>query len=80
MPREGSWKPQGGSQLRSPVKIARSCKIISQPSWVSAKFRRHHFTPAEWLLKPPEACYRHWEINRGEFQFPIPSHFSFLLI
>nr|CAN64629.1 hypothetical protein VITISV_039194 [Vitis vinifera] len=62
MPREGSWEPQSGSQLRSPVKIARCCEIISQPSWVSAKSHRHHFSPAKWLLKHPEACYRHWEI------------------
>ena len=62
MPRKGSWEPQGGSQLRSPVKIAWCCEIISQPSWVSAKSRRHHFSPAKWFLKPPDICYRHWEI------------------
>ncbi|RVW67114.1 Retrovirus-related Pol polyprotein from transposon 17.6 [Vitis vinifera] len=44
MPREGSWKLQDGSQLCSLVKIARSCKIISQPSWVSAKFAGLIFT------------------------------------
>ncbi|RVW27752.1 Chalcone synthase 2 [Vitis vinifera] len=38
MPREGSWKLQGGSQLRSPMKTAWSCEIISQPSWVFANF------------------------------------------
>ena len=59
MPREGSWKLQDGSQLCSLVKIARSCEIISQPSWVSAKFRRHHFSPAKWFLKPPDICYQH---------------------
>ena len=43
IPREGSLEPQGGSQLRSPVRIAWCCEVISQPSWVSAKSRRHHF-------------------------------------
>ena len=43
IPREGSLEPQGGSQLRSPTKIACCCEMISQPSWVSAKSRRHHF-------------------------------------
>ena len=28
----GSWEPQGGSQLRSPAKIACCCEMISQPS------------------------------------------------
>ena len=50
------------SHLRSPVKIAWCCEIILQPSWVSAKSRRHHFSPAKWILKPPDICYRHWEI------------------
>ena len=39
----GSWEPQGGSQLRSPARIACCCEVISQPSWASAKSRRHHF-------------------------------------
>ena len=47
MPQAGSWEPQGGSQLRSPVRIAWCCEVISQPSWVSAKSRRHHFSPAK---------------------------------
>ena len=37
------WEPQGGSQLCSPAKIAWCCEIISQPSWVPAKSRRHYF-------------------------------------
>ena len=41
MPQAGSWEPQGGSQLRSPTRIAWFCEVISQPSWVSAKSRRH---------------------------------------
>ena len=43
MPQAGSWEPQGGSQLRSPARIACCCEVISQPSWASAKSRRHHF-------------------------------------
>ena len=31
------------SHLRSPVKIAWCCEMISQPSWVSVKSCRHHF-------------------------------------
>ncbi|RVW66829.1 hypothetical protein CK203_065802 [Vitis vinifera] len=42
-------EPQDGSQLCSLVKIAWCCENISQPSWVSAKFRRHHFSPARGL-------------------------------
>ena len=42
--REGSLEPQGGSQLRSPASLACCCEMISQPSWVSAKSRRHHFS------------------------------------
>ena len=62
MPREGSLEPHGGTLLRSPVKIACWCENISQPSWVSGKSRRHHFSPTKWFLKPPNICYRHWEI------------------
>ena len=57
IPREGSLEPQGGSQLRSPASLACCCENISQPSWVSARF-----SPAKWFLKPPDICYRHWEI------------------
>ena len=39
----GSWEPQDESQFRSPARIACWCENISQPSWVSAKSRRHHF-------------------------------------
>ena len=62
IPREGSLEPQGGSQLRSPASLACCCEMISQPSWVSAKSRRHHFSHAKWFLKPPDICYRNWEI------------------
>ena len=60
--RDGSQTPQDESQLRSPASLACWCENISQPSWVSAKSHRHHFSPAKWFLKPPDICYRHWEI------------------
>ena len=41
------WEPQGGSQFRSPASLTCCCENISQPSWVSAKSRRHHFSPAK---------------------------------
>ena len=56
------WEPQGGSQFRSPASLTCCCENTSQPSWVSAKSRRHHFSPAKWFLKLPDICYRHWEI------------------
>ena len=45
--RDGSQTPQGGSQLSSPASLTCWCKNISQTSWVSAKSRRHHFSPAK---------------------------------
>ena len=49
------WEPQGGSQFRSPTSLTCCCENISQPSWVSAKSRRHHFhlwnvLSASWYL------------------------------
>ena len=49
------WEPQGGSQFRSPAILTCCCENISQPSWVSAKSRRHHFhlrnvLSASWYL------------------------------
>ena len=37
------WEPQGGSQFCSPTSLTCWCENISQPSWVFAKSRRHHF-------------------------------------
>ena len=41
--RDGSQTPQDESQLRNGASSACWCENISQPSWVSAKSRRHHF-------------------------------------
>ncbi|KAL6312774.1 hypothetical protein AAG906_007821 [Vitis piasezkii] len=62
IPREGSWEPKGGSQLRSPARIACCCEMISQPFLSVCEISQTPFSLAKWFLEPPDICYRHWEI------------------
>ena len=62
MPQAGSWEPQGGSQLRSPARIAFCCEVISQPFLSVCEISQTPFSLAKWFLEHPDICYRHWEI------------------
>ena len=75
--RDGSQTPQDESQLRSGAEPACWCENISQPSWVSAKSRRHHFSPAKWSLVLPDICDRHFGIFFFRF---LCLNFHFLLV
>ena len=54
MPQAGSWEPQGGSQLRSPARIACCCEVILQPSLNACEISQTPFSPAKWFLKLPD--------------------------
>ena len=58
MPQDGSWEPQGGSQLRSPTRIACCCEVISQPFLSVCKISQTPFSPAKWSLVLPDICHR----------------------
>ena len=52
------WKPT--SQPYEDSLLLRS--DLAAPLGCLRNFRRHHFSPAKWFLKPSKVCYRHWEI------------------
>ena len=58
MPQAGSWEPQGGSQLRSPARIACCCEVILQPSLNACEISQTPFSPAKWSLVLPDICHR----------------------
>ena len=56
MPQAGSWEPQGGSQLRSPAKIACCCQLILQPCLSACEISQTPFSLAKWSLEHPDIC------------------------
>ena len=73
----GSREPQGGSQLRSPAKIACCCEMISQPFLDVCEISQSSFSPAKWSLVLPDICDRHFEIFFFRF---LCLNFHFLLV
>ena len=73
----GSWEPQGGSQLRSPARIACCCELISQPFLSACEISQTSFSPAKWSLVLPDICDRHFEIFFFRF---LCLNFHFLLV
>ena len=57
-----SWAPQDESRLRSAARLAFCCEVISQLFLYVCEISQTSFSLAKWFLKPPEVCYRHWEI------------------
>ena len=51
----GSWEPQDGSQLRSPVRIAFCCEVISQPFFSVCEISQTSFSLAKWSLVLPDS-------------------------
>ena len=54
--RVGSWTLQAESQLRSAIKSAFCCEVISQPFLCVCEISQTSFSPAKWSLVFPDIC------------------------